>query len=337
VASSLLTLLDGIASVLDDVAAMSKIAIKKTAGVLGDDLALNAQQVVGVNPHRELPVVWAVARGSMLNKAILVPAALLLSAFAAWLVIPFMIIGGAFLCFEGVEKLAHKLPYSKAREDAHHNEIFRTSADPSIDPIALERDKIKGAIRTDFILSAEIIVISLGTVAKEAFAVQVGVLIVIAVVMTVGVYGLVSCIVKLDDAGLFLIRDGGGSGLARAKRAFGYGLLRAAPWLMKFLSIAGTAAMFLVGGGILTHNLPALDFAIEAVRPHGVLGAVLGMLADLVVGVIVGAVVLCVVKLIRKLRRKSDDARCPEGTEIVKGFGEQRKCAKERPYLREDH
>jgi hypothetical protein len=303
-ASSLLTLLDDIASVLDDVAAMTKIATKKTAGVLGDDLALNAQQVAGVDPHRELQVVWVVAKGSMLNKAVLVPAALLLSAFAAWLVIPFMIIGGAFLCFEGVEKLAHKLLHSKASDDGRHSEVFRASADPSIDPIAFERDKIKGAVRTDFILSAEIIVISLGTVAKETFAVQVGVLIVVAVVMTVGVYGLVAGIVKLDDAGLFLSRDGGGSGLARAKRAFGYGLLRVAPWLMKLLSIVGTAAMFLVGGGILTHNLPALDLAIEAIRPHGVLGAVLGMLADLVVGVIVGAVVLGVIALIRKLQSK---------------------------------
>ena len=304
-ASSLLTLLDDIASVLDDVAAMTKIATKKTAGVLGDDLALNAQQVAGVDPHRELLVVWAVAKGSMHNKAILVPAALLLSAFVAWLVVPLMIIGGAFLCFEGVEKLAHKLLHSKARDDAHHSETSRASADPSIDPIAFERDKIKGAVRTDFILSAEIIVISLGTVAKEAFAVQVGVLILVAGVMTVGVYGLVAGIVKLDDAGLFLSRDEGGSGLARAKRAFGYGLLRVAPWLMKFLSIAGTAAMFLVGGGILTHNLPALDFAIEAIQPHGVFGAVLAMLADLVVGVIVGAVVLGVAKLIGKLRSKA--------------------------------
>jgi hypothetical protein len=295
--------------VLDDIAAMTKIAAKKTAGVVGDDLALNAQQVAGVDPHRELAVVWAVAKGSMLNKVILVPAALLLSAFAAWLVIPFMVIGGAFLCFEGVEKLAHKLLHSKVRDDTQQSEIFRASADPGIDPIAFERDKIKGAVRTDFILSAEIIVISLGTVAKEAIAVQVGVLIVVAVVMTVGVYGLVAGIVKLDDAGLFLSRHEGGSGLARAKRAFGYGLLRVAPRLMKFLSIAGTAAMFLVGGGILTHNLPALDFAIEAIRPHGVLGAVLGTLADLVVGVIVGALVLGVVKLIRKLRRK--ERPCP--------------------------
>jgi hypothetical protein len=304
VASSLLTLLDDIATVLDDVAVLTKIAAKKTAGVLGDDLALNAQQVAGVDSNRELPVVWAVAKGSMLNKAVLVPAALLLSTFVPWVVIPVMIIGGAFLCFEGVEKLAHKLLHSQARDDANRSGLLKTLADPSVDLIAFERDKIRGAIRTDFILSAEIIVISLGTVATEAFAVQVGVLVAIAVLMTVGVYGLVAGIVKLDDAGLFLSRHEGESGPVRAKRSLGRGILRMAPWLMKFLSMAGTAAMFLVGGGILTHNLPPLDFSIKAFPSPSVLGTLLGMLADLVVGVIVGAVVLGVVKLIGKLRRR---------------------------------
>jgi len=310
VASSLLTLLDDIASVLDDVAGMTKIAAKKTAGVVGDDLALNAQQVAGVDPQRELPVVWAVAKGSTLNKAILVPAALLLGAFVPWVVIPFMIVGGAFLCFEGVEKLAHKLPHSEAGDEARRAESLRALADPGVDLIAIERDKIKGAIRTDFILSAEIIVISLGTVAKEAFAVQVGVLIAIAVAMTVGVYGLVAGIIKLDDAGLFLSRREGEGGLVRAKRALGRGILRVAPWLMKFLSIVGTAAMFLVGGGILTHNMPAVDFAVGAIPLHGGLGVLLRMLADLVVGVIVGAIAFGVVKLIGKLRSKP--AAAPE-------------------------
>jgi predicted DNA repair protein MutK len=304
VASSLLALLDDIATVLDDVAVMTKVATKKTAGVIGDDLALSAQQVAGLDPARELPVVWAVAKGSLLNKAILVPAALLLSTFVPRAVIPLMMIGGAFLCFEGMEKLAPKLLHCKAKDDAGHAGIVGMLADPGVDPVALERDKISGAIRTDFILSAEIIVISLGTVAKQAFAVQVGVLVAIAIVMTVGVYGLVAGIVKLDDAGLFLRRREGASGLAHAKRALGRGILCAAPWLMKFLSIAGTAAMFLVGGGILTHDVPALHHAIEAISPPGVLGVVIGMLADLVVGVIVGAVVLGVVKLIGKLRRK---------------------------------
>jgi predicted DNA repair protein MutK len=311
VASSLLALLDDITTVLDDVAVMTKIAAKKTAGVLGDDLALNAQQVSGVESDRELLVVRAVAKGSMFNKAIVVPAALLLSAFVPWAVIPLMMIGGAFLCFEGVEKLTHKLLHSKAEDDAHHTQIVEVLIDPSVDLVAFEHDKIKGAIRTDFILSAEIIVISLGTVAKQTFAVQVGVLVAIAIVMTVGVYGLVAGIVKLDDAGLFLSRREGKSGLARAKRTLGRGVLFVAPWLMKFLSIAGTAAMFLVGGGILTHDVPALHHAIAAISPPGVLGTVVGILADLVVGVMVGAVVLGVVKLVSKLRRKPAAAGKP--------------------------
>jgi predicted DNA repair protein MutK len=303
VASSLLALLDDIAAVLDDVAAMTKIATRKTAGVLGDDLALNAQQLTGLAAHRELPVVWAVAKGSLVNKAILVPAALLLSAFLPWLVIPLMMIGGAFLCFEGVEKVAHKLLHSRAEDAARRAENLRALTDPGVDLIAFERDRIRGAIRTDFILSAEIIVISLGTVAREAFAVQVGVLIAIALVMTAGVYGLVAGIVKLDDAGLFLSRRDGESAPARAARALGRSILRIAPWLLKFLAIAGTAAMFLVGGGILTHNVPALHAAIASIPAQGLLGTLLGMVADLVVGVIVGAVVLAAVTLIGKLRR----------------------------------
>lgn len=206
-----------------------------------------------------------------------------------------------------MEKLAHKLLRCTAGDDARHSELLRTLANPSVDLIAFEHAKIKGAVRTDFILSAEIIVISLGTVAKEAFPVQVGVLIAIAVIMTVGVYGLVAGIVKLDDAGLLLSRHEGESSQARAQRALGRGILRVAPWLMKFLSIAGTAAMFLVGGGILTHNVPALHFAVEAIRLHGVLGAVLGMLADLVIGMIIGAIVLGV-SLVGRLRRKPDSA-----------------------------
>jgi uncharacterized protein len=297
VASSLLALFDDIATILDDVAVMTKVATKKTAGVLGDDLALNAQQVAGVDPDRELPVVWAVAKGSALNKAILVPVALLLSYFAPWAVIPLMMIGGAFLCFEGVEKLAHKLLHSKAEDAKHEAELAQALADPSIDMVQLEKDKIKGAIRTDFILSAEIIVISLGTVASKAFATQVGVLIGISIVMTVGVYGLVAGIVKLDDGGLRLSRSAN-----TVARAIGAGILRTAPLLMKFLSFAGTAAMFLVGGGILTHNIEAVHHAIEGFSPSGWLGTVVGMLADLVVGIVVGAIVLGAVTLFKKLR-----------------------------------
>jgi predicted DNA repair protein MutK len=303
VASSLLALLDDITVVLDDIAVMTKVAGTKTAGVLGDDLALNAQQIAGVKSGRELLVVLAVAKGSILNKAILVPAALLLSTFVPWAVIPLMMIGGAFLCFEGAEKLAHILLHSKAEDDAHHADMAGALIDPGDDLIGFEHEKIKGAIRTDFILSAEIIVISLGTVANEAFAVQVGVLIAIAILMTVGVYGLVAGIVKLDDAGLYLSRREGERGLVRAQRALGRGILRIAPWMMKFLSIAGTAAMFLVGGGILAHNVSALHHAIQKISPPGVLGPVIGILADLVIGVLGGAVVLGIVKLIVRLRR----------------------------------
>ena len=295
-ASSLLALLDDIATILDDVSVMTKVATKKTAGVLGDDLALNAQQVAGVDPERELPVVWAVARGSMVNKAILVPAALALSYFAPWAVIPLMMIGGAFLCFEGVEKLAHKFLHSKAEDEAHHAELTQALVDPSVDLVALEKDKIKGAIRTDFILSAEIIVISLGTVAAKSFATQVGVLIGISLIMTVGVYGLVAGIVKLDDAGLALSRGAG------FKRRLGSAILGFAPWLMKFLSVAGTAAMFLVCGGILTHYVVAVHHAIEAVSPRGWLGGLVSMLADLVIGIVVGALVLGLVKLFGMMR-----------------------------------
>jgi hypothetical protein len=291
-ASSLLALIDDIATVLDDVAVLTKVATKKTAGVLGDDLALNAQQVTGVRADRELPVVWAVAKGSFVNKAILVPAALAISAFAPWLVTPLLMVGGAFLCFEGFEKLAHKFLAPRGEDEAHHAELTRALADPNLDLMALERDKVKGAIRTDFVLSAEIIAITLGTVAQQPFGTQVAVLVGIAILMTVGVYGLVAGIVKLDDAGLWLSRRAGG-----AARALGAAILRAAPWLMKGLSIAGTAAMFLVGGGILVHGVPPLHHAVEAFAQQlpAVLAAIGPTLADGVAGVVAGAIVLAVV------------------------------------------
>ena len=298
-ASSLLLLLDDIASVLDDVATMSKVAAKKTAGVLGDDLALNAQQVTGVKPDRELPVVWAVARGSLLNKAILVPAALAISAVAPWLITPLLMVGGAFLCFEGFEKLAHKALHSPADDAAAHPALAKALADPQVDLLAFERDKIKGAVRTDFILSAEIVVISLGTVATESLTRQFSVLVAISLLMTVGVYGLVAGIVKLDDAGLWLSRRAGA-----LQQALGRGLLVAAPALMKLLSVVGTAAMFLVGGGILSHGIAPLHHAIEAlvagVGP--VLALLLPLLADALVGVVAGAVVLGAVMLVKRLR-----------------------------------
>jgi predicted DNA repair protein MutK len=297
-ASSLLALLDDIATILDDVSILSKVAAKKTAGVLGDDLALNANQMVGLNAERELPVVWAVARGSFVNKLILVPAALAISAFAPWAVTPLLMIGGAFLCYEGFEKVAHRLLHSRSEDEAHHEELKRAVVDPQVDLRAVEKDKIKGAVRTDFILSAEIIAITLGTVAESEFMVQVAVLSAIAVLMTVGVYGLVAGIVKLDDLGLYLSRR-----TAAAARAIGSGILRLAPWLMKALSIAGTAAMFLVGGGILVHGFPALAHAIEALA-HDMaagVGVLVSSALNGLAGVVAGAIVLGVVTLGQRL------------------------------------
>jgi uncharacterized protein len=296
-AGSLLALLDDIATILDDVAVLTKVATKKTAGVLGDDLALNAQQVAGVRAERELPVVWAVAKGSMLNKAILVPAALAISAFVPWLITPLLIVGGLFLCFEGVEKLAHKFLHSKDEDDAHHAELTTALTDPNADLAAVERDKIKGAIRTDFILSAEIIVIALGTVAGKDLTTQVAVLVGIAILMTVGVYGLVAGIVKLDDLGLYLSRRGD------AQAALGRGILRAAPWLMKALSIAGTAAMFLVGGGIVVHGVPLLHHLVQGWMAAAGGGAAwfIEQLGNAGIGIAAGAVVLIVVTLGKKL------------------------------------
>ncbi len=299
--SNLFALIDDIASLLDDVAVLSKVAAKKTAGVLGDDLALNAKQVTGVAADRELPVVWAVAKGSLRNKVILVPAALLISAWAPWLVTPLLMVGGAYLCFEGFEKLAHRALHSKAEDSARHQQLAQALADPHVDPLALERDKISGAIRTDFILSAEIIAITLGTVASAPWLTQVTVLSGIAVLMTVGVYGFVAGIVKLDDLGLWLLEKP-----SAGARALGRGILRLAPWLMRFLSVAGTAAMFLVGGGILVHGVPALHHAALGMA-HGLGGAVpwlLPTLADGLVGVLSGAAVWAAWTLIRKLRRR---------------------------------
>jgi hypothetical protein len=308
--ASLLALIDDIASVLDDVALLTKVASKKTAGVLGDDLALNAQQVAGVKADRELPVVWAVAKGSLRNKAILVPAALAISALAPWAVLPLLMIGGAYLCYEGFEKLAHRFLHSTAEDQAHHAELARAVADAGVDLVALEREKIRGAVRTDFILSAEIIAITLGTVAGAAFMTQVAVLAGIAIIMTVGVYGFVAGIVKLDDAGLWLSqRPGDGAAAAMQHRA-GAVLLGAAPWLMKFLSVAGTAAMFLVGGGILTHGVPVLHHGIEALAQTadtlpgvgGVLHFLLPPAADALVGIAAGALVLAGVLAVRRLK-----------------------------------
>ena len=258
--ASLLTLIDDIATILDDVSVMTKIAAKKTAGVLGDDLALNAQQVNGVHADRELPVIWAVAKGSMVNKVILVPLALAISAFAPWAVVPLLMLGGLFLCYEGVEKLYHKL---FLHGEAKHLDPQQTTNPNVIVTAEIEKEKIKGAIRTDFVLSAEIIVITLGTVATATFSNQLMVLVGIATIMTVGVYGLVAGIVKLDDGGLYLAQSKGENMFAALKRKFGFGILKFAPYMMKTLSVVGTAAMFLVGGAILTHGIPVIHHWIE--------------------------------------------------------------------------
>lgn len=296
--SSLLTLLDDIATLLDDISLMGKLAAKKTAGVLGDDLSLNAQQVSGVRANRELPVVWSVAKGSLLNKVILVPLALLISAFIPWAITPLLMVGGAFLCFEGVEKVLHSLHARKHKEDPQQAQE-RLNAIAKQDPKQYERDKVKGAIRTDFILSAEIVAITLGIVADAPLLNQVLVLSGIAVLVTLGVYGLVGIIVKLDDMGYWLVERPG----ALAKTV-GKGLLVVAPWLMKVLSIVGTLAMFLVGGGIVVHGIAPLHHAIEhfAAEQGAVLAATLPTLANLVLGFIIGLIVVGLVKGISRLR-----------------------------------
>ena len=298
-AASLLILLDDIASVLDDVALMTKVAAKKTAGVLGDDLALNAQQVAGVRADRELPVVWAVAKGSFINKLILVPSALLIATLAPVLITPLLMLGGAYLCFEGVEKLAHKWLRNPTDDAVERAALTQALTDPKLDLVAVEKAKIKGAVRTDFVLSAEIVVISLGTVASAPLAQKAAVLSAIAVVMTVGVYGLVAAIVKLDDAGLWLTQRPGA-----AQQALGRGLLAFAPRLMQLLSVVGTLAMFLVGGGILSHGVPALHHLVEgwAAGAGALVTTLLPLLVDLVVGVLVGAAVLAVVAGVQRLR-----------------------------------
>jgi uncharacterized protein len=297
--TSLLALIDDIASMLDDVSVLTKVAAAKTAGVLGDDLALNAQQVAGVQAERELPVVWAVAKGSLKNKLILVPTALAISAFIPWAVTPLLMVGGAFLCYEGFEKLAHKFMHSN-EEETEHSELVEAMNNPAVDMAAFEKEKIEGAIRTDFVLSAEIIAITLGTVATEPFGVQVAVLSGIGVIMTAGVYGIVAGIVKLDDAGLFLSKRSGSNALGKIQRSIGKSILLAAPYLMKGLSIAGTAAMFIVGGGILTHGVPVMSEWIHGLEHEAgtipsigwILGGVTPTLLNGLVGVLAGALVL---------------------------------------------
>ncbi len=309
--ASLLTLIDDIASVLDDVALLTKVAAKKTAGVLGDDLALNAHQVTGVRADRELPVVWAVGKGSLRNKAILVPSALALNALAPFAVTPLLMIGGAFLCYEGFEKLVHRSLPARIQDRHPHFTAPLAPKDTPTGLAASEQEKITAAIRTDFVLSAEIIVITLGTVAAASFAQQAAVLAGIALIMTIGVYGLVAGIVKLDDAGLYLIQHGAGDRPGRLRRMLGCGILRAAPNLMKLLSVAGTAAMFAVGGNILVHGLPSagdwLQTRAGSIGDLPVLGRLLHtvtpLLLDVAVGLLAGAVILAAVQAVRRIAK----------------------------------
>jgi uncharacterized protein len=306
--SSLLALIDDIATLLDDIAVMSKVAAQKTAGVLGDDLALNAQQIIGIKPERELPVVWAVCVGSLRNKVILVPAALAISAFIPWLVLPLLMLGGCYLCFEGCEKLAHKF-FHGAEDAQHHAEELAALSDPNVDMLSFEKAKIKGAIRTDFILSAEIIVIALGTVSAQPLLQQSLVLSLIAVVMTVGVYGLVAAIVKLDDIGLYLNQLPGQGAWRKLQRTAGQVLLTAAPKLMKTLSVLGTAAMFLVGGSIILHGIPAAHHVVEwlehATQPLTLIGPMLAWLIapllGILTGLLTGAMALSLVRTVGKV------------------------------------
>lgn len=297
--SSLLTLLDDIATLLDDISLMGKLAAKKTAGVLGDDLSLNAQQVSGVRANRELPVVWSVAKGSFLNKVILVPLALLISAFLPWAITPLLMLGGAFLCFEGVEKVLHTLQSRKHKKD-EQAAAQRLETLANQDPQVFERDKIKGAVRTDFILSAEIVAITLGIVAEAPLLNQVLVLSGIAILVTIGVYGLVGIIVKLDDMGYWLVEKS-----SQLAQSLGKGLLFIAPWLMKFLSVVGTAAMFLVGGGIIVHGVAPLHHAIEhfTASQAAAIQWMLPTLLNLLLGFVVGAVVVGAVSVVSRLRQ----------------------------------
>ena len=294
--ASLLALLDDITTMLDDVSVMSQLAAKKTAGVLGDDLALNAQQVTGIAAQRELPVVWAVARGSLINKSILVPAALLISAFAPWLITPMLMLGGSFLCYEGFEKIWHKL-HAK-NDDMHAQAVHAAMQDTQTDLVALEKEKIKGAVRTDFILSAEIIVIALGVVAEATLGERILVLSIIAILMTLGVYGLVALIVKMDDIGLWLMQRQGSGVVQQLARKSGWGLVRVVPYLMRTLSVLGTAAMFLVGGGIVAHGLPVVHHWLASAGHWEIL-------LNGLFGVLVGGVCVAIITPLTSLFRST--------------------------------
>lgn len=296
--ASLLSLLDDIATLLDDVSVMTKVAARKTAALVGDDLAVNAEQVTDISATRELPVIWAVAKGAALNKVILIPAALLISAFIPWAIVPLLMLGGAFLCYEGAHKVHHKLFRSDA-DKQEKEQLKKAFRNPDVDLVAFEEKKIKGAIRTDFILSAEIIVIALGSVTAATLAVQLGVLIVISTLVVAGVYGLVAGIVKIDDLGIQLAERGGVIG------RFGEWLIDASPVLMKGLAIVGTIAMFLVGGGIFSHNIPPIEHLFEGwAKATAPLEPVTLLLLEGLLGVVTGAVIVAVFLGVARLMGK---------------------------------
>ena len=308
--ASLLSLLDDIATILDDIAVMSKVAAKKTAGVLGDDLALNAQQVTGVSTDREIPVVWAVAKGSFRNKLILVPSALLISAFIPWLITPLLMFGGLFLCYEGYEKVHEKLFHKHDKNQDEEKSLTSKQANMTdAQLVTYEKDKVKGAIRTDFVLSAEIIAITLGVVAHEDLITQASTLAIIAVVMTIGVYGLVAAIVRMDDAGVYLLKKNKHHKIGAWGKHLGLLLLTSAPKLMKFLAFAGTVAMFMVGGGIIDHGVHLLagvnaylnDLWQSMPAFSGFLKAITPSLLHTVLGVLLGTITLGLISLIKRI------------------------------------
>ncbi len=309
-AKGLLLLIDDIATLLDDIAVLTKASAKRTAGVVGDDLAVSANQVSGVRASRELPVVWAVFKGSLVNKVIMVPGALLLGAFAPWAITPVLICGGAFLCFEGFEKVVHLTHRSADDTAVRQAELEAVMAGAEVDLVELEKQKIKGAVRTDLILSAEIIVISLGVVAHQPFAIQAAVLSSMALIISVVVYGLVAGIVRLDDAGIYLSQLQGENGIAHLLRWFGRAILRGTPYFMRLLSIGGTLAMFLVGGGILSHSIPAIHHAVEHLAGllgglpgvGGALSAITPLTMSLLIGIVLGAAVTACVMLVKRVR-----------------------------------
>jgi uncharacterized protein len=285
-------LFDDIATLLNDVALLSKVAAQKTAGVLGDDVALNAQQVSGMSAQRELAVVWAVCKGSFVNKLIIVPLALAISVFAAWAVMPLLMAGGAYLCFEGVEKLAHRFLHNAEADLAHHASLRHAVQDPQLDLVAFEKEKIKSAVRVDFILSAEIVAIALWSLGKASLQMQFLVLTTVAIAMTIGVYGVVACIVKFDDLGLYLMAR---SPAGTVQHSAGHSIVSIAPYILRTLSVVGTIAMFLVGGGIVVHGIAPLHHALQEFSDGGWLQTIAASLAHAGVGVVVGAMVLLVV------------------------------------------